>query len=324
VSSTTRALPRSESATTRISTSRRGKKQRNATSSRNLLVVAQRSADDASETQSPEKKKNSRRAFLNTCACAFCFASSTNAPARAFPKLVEVNESVIQDVLDHRNQQTDKVFAKAMTTMAGYERVIEPRKTKLFTKAFSDRTGKIDVVELGAGTWPNAKYYDMVALKNPDVEVDVYGVDPNKYMTSYALENFEKVKSEKLKYEPLRGVSENLPFEDGSVDVAVVSLVLCSVEDQLASLKEVKRILRPKTGKFIFVEHVLSQTNDNLRRQQEVLTPVQMKAADGCRLNRKTGEVITNVFGSDNVDMEYFDLDGFWVIGSQIAGIASV
>jgi len=113
VSSTTRALPRSESATTRISTSRRGKKQRNATSSRNLLVVAQRSADDASETQSPEKKKNSRRAFLNTCACAFCFASSTNAPARAFPKLVEVNESVIQDVLDHRNQQTDKVFAKA-------------------------------------------------------------------------------------------------------------------------------------------------------------------------------------------------------------------
>jgi len=215
-------------------------------------------------------------------------------------------------------------YVPKVTTMAGYERVIEPRKTELFTKAFSDRTGKIDVVELGAGTWPNAKYYDMVALKNPDVDVDVYGVDPNEYMTSYALENFEKVKSEKVKYEPLRGVSENLPFEDGSVDVAVVSLVLCSVEDQLASLKEVKRVLRPKTGKFIFVEHVLSQTNDSLRRQQEVLTPMQMKAADGCRLNRNTGEVITNVFGSDNVDMEYFDLDGFLVIGSQIAGIASV
>ena len=106
--SSTHALPRSESAT-RISTSPRGKKQRYASSSRNL-VVAKRSADDASESQS------SRRAFLNTCACAFCFASSTNAPARAFPKLIELNESAIEDVqyvLDHRNQQTDKVFAKA-------------------------------------------------------------------------------------------------------------------------------------------------------------------------------------------------------------------
>ena len=81
------------------------------------------------------------------------------------------------------------------------------------------------MVELGAGTWPNAKYYDMVADDNFGVSVDVYGVDPNEYMTPYALENFEKVKSDKVKYEPLRGVSENLPFEDGSVDVAVVSLV---------------------------------------------------------------------------------------------------
>ena len=209
--------------------------------------------------------------------------------------------------------------------MAGYESVIEERKTELFTRAFSNRTGKVDVVELGAGTWPNAKYYDMVAsTTNFGVSVDVYGVDPNEYMTPYALENFEKVKSDKVKYEPLRGVSENLPFEDGSVDVAVVSLVLCSVEDQLASLKEVKRVLKPKTGKFIFVEHVLSQTNDSLRRQQEALTPMQIKAADGCRLNRNTGEVIKKVFGSENVDYEYFDLDGFWVIGSQIAGIASV
>jgi ubiquinone/menaquinone biosynthesis C-methylase UbiE len=209
--------------------------------------------------------------------------------------------------------------------MAGYESVIEERKTELFTRAFSNRTGKVDVVELGAGTWPNAKYYDMVAsTTNFGVSVDVYGVDPNEYMTPYALGNFEKVKSDKVKYDPLRGVSENLPFEDGSVDVAVVSLVLCSVEDQLASLKEVKRVLKPKTGKFIFVEHVLSQTNDSLRRQQEALTPMQIKAADGCRLNRKTGEVIKKVFGSENVDYEYFDLDGFWVIGSQIAGIASV
>ena len=208
--------------------------------------------------------------------------------------------------------------------MEGYERVIEPRKTELFTNAFSKRTGKVDVVELGAGTWPNAKYYDMIASKVDDMSVDVYGVDPNEFMTDYAIENFGKIKSDRVRYELLRGLSENLPFEDGSVDVAVVSLVLCSVEDQLASLKEVKRVLKPKIGKFIFVEHVLSQTNDALRRQHEALTPMQMKAADGCRLNRKTGEVISTVFGSENVDMEYFDLDGFWVIGSQIAGIASV
>ena len=80
--------------------------------------------------------------------------------------------------------------------MEGYERVIEPRKTELFTNAFSKRTGKVDVVELGAGTWPNAKYYDMIASKVDDMSVDVYGVDPNEFMTDYAIENFGKINDE--------------------------------------------------------------------------------------------------------------------------------
>ena len=84
--------------------------------------------------------------------------------------------------------------------MEGYERVIEPRKTELFTNAFSKRTGKVDVVELGVGTWPNAKYYDMIASKVDDVSVDVYGVDPNEFMTDYAIENFGKIKSDRVRY----------------------------------------------------------------------------------------------------------------------------
>ena len=82
----------------------------------------------------------------------------------------------------------------------------------------------------------------MIASKVGRYERRVSGVDPNEFMTDYAIENFGKIKSDRVRYEPLRGLSENLPFEDGSVDVAVVSLVLCSVEDQLASLKEVKRV----------------------------------------------------------------------------------
>ena len=81
-------------------------------------------------------------------------------------------------------------------------------------------------------------------------------------------------------------------------------------------------MLKPKTGKFIFVEHVLSQTNDSLRRQQEALTPMdqscgwlQIEQED--RRSHKEGVWQRN-------DYEYFDLDGFWVIGSQIAGIASM
>ena len=50
---------------------------------------------------------------------------------------------------------------------------------------------------------------------------------------------------------------ESLPFEDGSFDTVVASLLLCSVDDQDRALGEIKRVLKPG-GQYLFLEHVRS------------------------------------------------------------------
>jgi SAM-dependent methyltransferase len=43
----------------------------------------------------------------------------------------------------------------------------------------------------------------------------------------------------------LRAPAEDLPFDNGSFDVAVSTLVLCGVDDQPRALRELRRVLRP-------------------------------------------------------------------------------
>jgi len=51
--------------------------------------------------------------------------------------------------------------------------------------------------------------------------------------------------------------ADDLPFEDGTFDAAVASLVLCSVPDPVGALTELRRVLSP-TGELRFFEHVRS------------------------------------------------------------------
>ena len=55
----------------------------------------------------------------------------------------------------------------------------------------------------------------------------------------------------------LRAPAEDLPFEDGSFDTVVSTLVLCGVDDQARSVREIRRVLRPG-GRLLFLEHVRS------------------------------------------------------------------
>lgn len=111
--------------TSRRVTTSRGANSRNSFCRRG--VPSWRADADASRTDDEDKnerrkrgletkKDSSRRAFVACSGCAFCFAASFSEAARAFPKLVDLNEETVEDVnymLDHRNQRTDKVFAKA-------------------------------------------------------------------------------------------------------------------------------------------------------------------------------------------------------------------
>ena len=230
-----------------------------------------------------------RELLAKFCCCGACSCACLHESRTfAFPELIAPNRENEKELLaafEHRNAKVDSLFAKAMENgMTSHESAVFDHKKKVFEEGFADYQSKskaIEALELGVGTFPNARFFPK------SVPIDLYGLDPNVAMGDYALEHSQSELGDNVRYRNLRGVTEQIPFADNSLDVVTFSLVLCSVESHERSLSEVKCVLKPG-GKFIFIEHVLSQTSESLKQQQETLTPLQVQAADGCHLNRRT------------------------------------
>ena len=82
----------------------------------------------------------------------------------------------------------------------------------------------------------------------------------------------------------VEGVAERLPFDPGSFDSAIVTYSLCSMDDPVRALVEVRRVLRPG-GELVFVEHGLAP-DAGTRWWQRRLSPIWRRIAGGCRLDR--------------------------------------
>ncbi|EXG81413.1 class I SAM-dependent methyltransferase [Cryptosporangium arvum] len=85
--------------------------------------------------------------------------------------------------------------------------------------------------------------------------------------------------------------AEALPFPDGTFDTVVSTLVLCTVEDPVAAVAEVRRVLRPG-GRFLVLEHVRGEHGSRLERRQHRFAGPWEKFAAGCRCDRATAEIL--------------------------------
>lgn len=132
------------------------------------------------------------------------------------------------------------------------------------------------VIEVGAGNGRNFAHY-------PAAVTEVVAVEPEDTLRRLAM---KQAGSAPVPVTVLPGHAEALPADDGSFDVAVVSLVLCSVPSQPRALAEIARVLRPG-GQLRFYEHVRSP-NPAFGLLADVVTPVWRRLAGGCRPNRDT------------------------------------
>ncbi len=132
------------------------------------------------------------------------------------------------------------------------------------------------VVELGAGTGLNFARY-------PSSVTDVVAVEPEPYLRARAV---AAARHSPVPVRVVEAVAEALPFEDGEFDMAVASLVLCSVPDQAAALEELRRVLRPD-GKLHFYEHVLAE-DPRLARLQRGVDLFWPHLGGGCHTSRST------------------------------------
>ena len=258
------------------------------------------------------------------CACASCAAPN----AQAMVKLIESDAAASMTYDVARDASVDATFARGMATMmGGFEQATRDRKRRLFGTLFASMStsssagGELAVCELGAGTMPNIEFIASMAPAGRGV--DLIAVDPNDAMRAFAEANVARATSAPgaatVNVRFVHGVAEALPLPDDSMDAVISTLTLCSVVDQRRALKEIRRVLKPG-GRLLFLEHVLSETDPKFAELQEKLTPLQIKAADGCHLNRRTLDAIREEFAE--VDGEYYELDGFWVIAPQVSGIA--
>lgn len=247
------------------------------------------------------------------------------SPSRAAVRLIEPERAFEATFDVARDVKRDEAFSRAMSTMmGGFEDAVAERKARLFDALLGgNSSGEMSILEVGAGSAPNARYYASAARASGPDRVDLVCLDPNDSMRSYAEENLRRnagVGDRPVDARFVHGVAEAIPLEDASVDAVVSTLVLCSVLDQKRSLSEIRRVLKPG-GKFLFLEHVLSETDPKFAKLQESLTPLQRSVADGCELNRRTLREIESA-GFQRVDAEYYELAGFWVIAPQVSGIA--
>src|SRR3984885_1371767 len=115
------------------------------------------------------------------------------------------------------------------------------------------------VLEIGAGTGANLPCYGR--------EVEHLTVTEPHVPMVRRLER--RVHDRGAAAKVLRAPAEDLPFDDDSFDVAVSTLVLCGVDDQPRSLRELRRVLRPG-GRLLFIEHVRSADPGTARLQDRM------------------------------------------------------
>jgi SAM-dependent methyltransferase len=91
------------------------------------------------------------------------------------------------------------------------------------------------VLEIGGGTGLNLPHY------GPQVN-SLTITEPDPSMLKRLERRF---KADRPATTVLRAPAEDLPFEDGTFDMVVSTLVLCGVDDQPRAVREIRRVLRP-------------------------------------------------------------------------------
>jgi ubiquinone/menaquinone biosynthesis C-methylase UbiE len=134
------------------------------------------------------------------------------------------------------------------------------------------------VVEIGAGTGANLDRY-------PAAVRELVLVEPEAPMVARLRRRLAEL-PEAPATRVVQAPAEAIPLPDASCDVAVATLVLCTVRDPAAALAELRRVLRPG-GRLLFLEHVRAE-DPVLARWQDRAAPLWRLIGHGCHCNRAT------------------------------------
>jgi ubiquinone/menaquinone biosynthesis C-methylase UbiE len=169
---------------------------------------------------------------------------------------------------------SERIFPWLLDRSLSHPR-IEARRAALVGEASGE------VLEIGFGSGATLPFYDPAKVSRLTV------VEPSEGMNRRAA---TRLTASPVPVTSVPGAGERLPFDNAAFDTVVTCLTLCSVEDPPRVLAEIRRVLKPG-GRFLFLEHVLSE-DEKRQRWQHRLTPVQKVVGVGCHLNRDTAALV--------------------------------
>jgi SAM-dependent methyltransferase len=141
------------------------------------------------------------------------------------------------------------------------------------------------ILEVGVGTGVNFEHYR--------ADIELTGIEPSPFMLARAKEkkNLSFAGNRITLHNTGMGYPEmETLIEPGSLDVVVVTLVLCTIPDPEQSVKSFLKWLKPG-GRLIVLEHIRSH-NHLHSVFQDLVNPYWKHAAEGCNLNRPTDKII--------------------------------
>ena len=132
------------------------------------------------------------------------------------------------------------------------------------------------VLEVGAGTGLNVEHYT-------DAATDIVFTEPEKPMA-------DRLRQRVTKGRVVETPAESLPFDDGTFDTVVCTLVLCTVREPERALAEIRRVLKPG-GRVLLLEHVRSSDPARAKWQDRLHGPWHW-IGRGCHCNRDTAATL--------------------------------
>ncbi|MGO2278967.1 MULTISPECIES: class I SAM-dependent methyltransferase [unclassified Psychrobacter] len=132
-----------------------------------------------------------------------------------------------------------------------------------------------NVLEIGIGSGLNLQFYDAKKVSS------IIGVDPASQMQSLVR---KRAADTGIPVEVIAVDVEGIHADTDQFDTIVMTFTLCSIDDPVAALQEMARVLKP-SGRLLFCEHGLAP-DSTVERWQHRLTPFWRPIAGECHLDR--------------------------------------
>lgn len=160
-------------------------------------------------------------------------------------------------------------------------------------------------LEIGAGTGLNLGHYT-------DAVSGLVLAEPDPHMAKRLRERLAKEGTAARRASVIEAPAEALPFDDGSFDTVVATLVLCTVEDPRRALGEARRVL-VEGGSLLFLEHIRADSPRLAWWQDRVERPWGW-VAGGCHPNRPTDRLLADTgFWIEQLDRDRMPKAPRWV-----------